>query len=163
MSLWFDLAYYLYTEIYFGMHMIRNAGCGVDVYLMHLNCVLYARQQIAYHMHLKHVRIMYTPKSISAYQKHNFMFWFGELFLRRNGLWRAYDMKWVGLGLWGRYAWEYCVLYARQQIAYHMHAKTAYNPNSGNVGTFFFLILIKWKLKDFQITWVTILFTIEYR
>ncbi len=33
-----------------------------------------------------------------------------------------------------------------------------YNPNSGNVGTCF-----KWKIKDFQITWANILFTIEDR
>ncbi len=38
-----------------------------------------------------------------------------------------------------------------------------YNPNSGNVGTFFFFFLIKWKLKDFQITWANILFTWEQR
>ncbi len=37
-----------------------------------------------------------------------------------------------------------------------------YNPNSENVGTFF-LIWIKWKLKDFKIIWANILFTIEHR
>ncbi len=37
-----------------------------------------------------------------------------------------------------------------------------YNPNSGNVGTFYF-ILIKWKRKDFQITWANIIFIIEHR
>ncbi len=36
-------------------------------------------------------------------------------------IWRVYATWWVGLGLWGR-----CVSYARQQISYHMHAKTAY-------------------------------------
>ncbi len=33
-------------------------------------------------------------------------------------IWRAYDTQWVGLEVWGR-----CVLYARQQSEYHMHAK----------------------------------------
>ncbi len=31
------------------------------------------------------------------------------------------------------------------------------------LGRFFFFFLIKWKLKDFQITWANILFTIEQR
>ncbi len=31
----------------------------------------------------------------------------------KNGLWRVYATRWVGLGLWGR-----CVSYARQQISY---------------------------------------------
>ncbi len=38
--------------------------------------------------------------------------------IRKNGLWRVYATRWVGLGLWGK-----CVSYARQQISYHMHAK----------------------------------------
>uniref|UniRef100_A0A673N5K4 Uncharacterized protein n=1 Tax=Sinocyclocheilus rhinocerous TaxID=307959 RepID=A0A673N5K4_9TELE len=49
--------------------------------------------------------------------------------LRKNGLWRVYATRWVGLGLWGRcisYVRENCVSYASQQILYHMHAKTAY-------------------------------------
>ncbi len=33
-------------------------------------------------MHAKHVRIMYTPKSIFAYQYHKFAFLFGLLFIR---------------------------------------------------------------------------------
>ncbi len=47
----------------------------------------------------------------------------------KNGLWRVYATRWVGLGLWGRcvlYVHENCVSYALQQISYHMHAKTAY-------------------------------------
>ncbi len=36
-----------------------------------------------------------------------------------------------------------------------------YNPNSRSVGTFF-KIWIKWQLKDFQITWANISFTIEH-
>ncbi len=52
--------------------------------------------------------------------------WRSLLFIRKNGLWRAYDTQLVGLGVWGR-----CVLYVRQNAyctptAYHMHAKTAY-------------------------------------
>ncbi len=37
-----------------------------------------------------------------------------------------------------------------------------YNPNSRNVGTFL-KTWIKLKLKDFQITWANIVFTIEHR
>ncbi len=37
-----------------------------------------------------------------------------------------------------------------------------YTLNYGNVGTLFFFF-IKWKLKDFQITWANILFTTEHR
>ncbi len=46
--------------------------------------------------------------------------------------------------------------------SFHGQLPQTYNLNSGNVGTFFF-IWIKWKLKDFQITWASILFTIEHR
>ncbi len=53
------------------------------------NCASYAHQQISYHMHAKtayymhakHVRIICTPKSIFAYQYHEFSFLFGVLFL----------------------------------------------------------------------------------
>ncbi len=38
-----------------------------------------------------------------------------------------------------------------------------YNPNSRNVGTFFFFFFIKSKLKEFKIPWANILFTIEHR
>ncbi len=57
----------------------------------------------------------------SAFQCDDFLFLFGVLFIYRNWLWRAYDTQWLGLGVWGR-----CVLYARQQRVYHMHAKTVY-------------------------------------
>ncbi len=40
-------------------------------------------------------------------------------------------------------------------ILYNVKIENSYNPNSGNVGTFF-KIWIKWKLKDFQITWANI-------
>ncbi len=50
------------------------------------NCASYARQQIWYHMHAKtvfymHIRIIYTPKSIFAYQYHKFLVLFGILFI----------------------------------------------------------------------------------
>ncbi len=56
------------------------------------------------------------------------MFRFGILFILKYWLWRTYDMQRVGLGLWGRCVWyvEHWVSYARQQILYHMHTKTAY-------------------------------------
>ncbi len=56
--------------------------------------------------------------------------------IRKNGLWRVYAMRWVGLGLWGRcvsYVRENCVSYARHQISYHMHAKTAYYMHGKHV------------------------------
>ncbi len=40
-------------------------------------------------------------------------------------------------------------------ILYNVKVENSYNPNSGNVGTFL-KIWIKWKLKDFQITWANI-------
>ncbi len=45
-------------------------------------------------------------------------------------------------------------------VKYYCNLKC--NLNSGNVGMFF-SIWIKWKLKEFQITWANILFTIELR
>ncbi len=58
---------------------------------------------------------------------------------------------------------KYIVYYARQSsFGFSRNIATLnYNPNSRNVGTFF-KIWIKWKLKDFQITWANILFTIEH-
>ncbi len=56
--------------------------------------------------------------------------------IRKNGLWRVYVTRWVGLGLWGRcvsYVRENCVSYARQQIWYHMHAKTAFYMHAKHV------------------------------
>ncbi len=44
--------------------------------------------------------------------------------------WRLYATQWVGLGLWGRcvsYVCKNCASYARQQIWYHMHAKTVFS------------------------------------
>ncbi len=55
--------------------------------------------------------------------------------IRKNGLWRVYATRWLGLGLWCRcvsYVRENCVSYARQQISYHMHAKTAYYMHAKN-------------------------------
>ncbi len=54
------------------------------------NCVSYARQRISYHMHAKtmyymhtkHLHIICTPKSIFAYQYHEFLFLCGILFIR---------------------------------------------------------------------------------
>ncbi len=45
-----------------------------------LSYVSYAKT--AYYMHTKHVRIIYTPKSIFVYQYHEFSFLFGVLFIR---------------------------------------------------------------------------------
>ncbi len=56
--------------------------------------------------------------------------------IRKNGLWRVYATRWVGLGLWGRcisYVRENCVSYARQQISYHMHVKIAYYMHAKHV------------------------------
>ncbi len=36
----------------------------------------------AYYIHAKHVRIIYAPKSIFAYQYHEISFLFGVLFIR---------------------------------------------------------------------------------
>ncbi len=56
--------------------------------------------------------------------------------IRKNGLWRVYATRWVGLGLWGRcvsYVRENSVSYARQQIWFHMHAKTAFYMHAKHV------------------------------
>ncbi len=56
--------------------------------------------------------------------------------IHKNGLWRVYATRWVGLGLWGRcvsYVRENCVSNARQQISYHMHSKTAYYMHAKHV------------------------------
>ncbi len=56
--------------------------------------------------------------------------------IRKNGLWRVYAARWVGLGLWGRcvsYVSENCVSYTRQQISYHIHAKTEYYMHAKHV------------------------------
>lgn len=56
--------------------------------------------------------------------------------IRKNGFWRVYATRWVGLGLWGRcvsYVRENCVSYARQQIWYHMHTKTAFYMHTKHV------------------------------
>ncbi len=48
----------------------------------------------------------------------------------------------------------------RKIICFHPNERC--NPNFRNVGTFFY-IWMKWKLKNFEITWANILFTIEHR
>ncbi len=56
--------------------------------------------------------------------------------IRKNGLWRVYATRWVGLGLWGRcvsYVRENCISCVRQQISYHMHAKTAYYMHAKHI------------------------------
>ncbi len=53
--------------------------------------------------------------------------WKIKLFIRRNGVWRAYNSQLVGLGVWGIIGY----IYAKMRIkttpksAHQMHAKTA--------------------------------------
>ncbi len=48
---------------------------------------------------------LYIVNYESAYQYHKFMFLFGVLFICRNGLWCAYDMQCLGLGVWVFFGW----------------------------------------------------------
>ncbi len=48
---------------------------------------------------------LYIVNYESAYQYHKFLFLFGVLFICRNGLWCAYDMQWLGLGVWVFFGW----------------------------------------------------------
>ncbi len=41
--------------------------------------------------------------------------------------------QWVGLGLWSRYAYENCVLYAPQTHANHVHAKVNFCVSKAQV------------------------------
>ncbi len=58
-------------------------------------------------------------------------------------------------------SWD--LIYILHECTAHMRIKLdiIYNPNSGNVGTFFLIWKKKRKLKDFTIKWANILFTKE--
>ncbi len=50
---------------------------------MHVKTAYHMHVKTAYHMHAIHVHIIYTPKSIFAYQHHDFSFLFYRtIFLR---------------------------------------------------------------------------------
>ncbi len=84
---------YFTPNIFIYIRLVQWVGLGLwgrCVSYVRENCVSYARQQISYHMHAKtayymhakHVHIIYTPKSIFAYQYHEVSFLFGILFIR---------------------------------------------------------------------------------
>ncbi len=55
----------------------------------------------AYHCLKIKSMLLYFVNYESAYQYHKFLFLYGVLFIRRNGLWCAHDTQWLGLGVWG--------------------------------------------------------------